>query len=203
MQDKLLEVISWEYRTLRAEVEECYRHLYQTLAWGTTLLLTALGLVGRYFPGFLLWLLPVPIVFFALYYGQLVRMVRAGKFLRFLEVKVNEYLRSGSGDWQTPCDQLQRENEKYEQALGVQGFGYDFRKPLQWEQWLHATRGKGLTLGHIDWLYVFQVGIFPGVFVLILFFWAWLTSQPNYWYGLFFVVAVLIALACRRLVKIL
>jgi hypothetical protein len=203
MEDNFLQVTSWEYATLRAEAADCHKFMRNILQWGTTFMLTALGLVARYFPDILLWLLVVPPLFSLMYLGEMVRLNRAGRFIRFIEARVNKYLDTQYGAWSNVCKEMQCDISKYESELLVSGFGYDFCKPLFWEQWLATMRGKTPVSGHLEWLYVAQAAIFPGIFILILVIWVWLTPYSNYWYilpaGVTAILIVLYILLARML----
>lgn len=202
--DAFLTVVSWEYQALKDEIRQCYQNVFQILAWGTTFLATGIGLAARYLPHQMLWLLFIPPVLFTLYIGELHRINRAARYLRFINEKVNRYLDSlPNRDWCKPCDKAQASIEEIEKRLGVSDYGYDFREPLYWEQWLAKMRGRGATAGHAAWIYAVQAGVFPGAFFAIIIIWASINRQPGYCYLIAFGVlalwAAVVLLVARRL----
>ncbi len=193
MRDNFLEVVAWEYKALRAEIEECYKHSFHIFAWGTSLLLTGVGLILHYLPSKFLFLpMPVAATLAAIWLGQLVRINRAGQYLRFIEAKVNIYLHKTEPRWQPICAEMQQEVQQWEEKLHAKNFGYDFTKPLYWEIWLAAQRGKTPATGHLSWLYVVEASVFPGVFLACPFFYVAVIGAPAYWYGILASISVLV-----------
>ncbi len=195
MKDDFLRIVQWEYTALRTEIEECYKHSFHMFAWGTTLLLTSGGLVLRYLPPEYLFLVMLVAAVLAItWLGQLVRINRAGRFLRFIEAKVNAYLEQTAPHWQPVCAGMQERVQEWEQALLVKNFGYDFSKPLQWEIWLSTQRGRTPTTGHLGWLYVFEAGVFPGVFLACPFLYVTLVGAAGYWHGIWAGISIVFVL---------
>lgn len=187
MNDAFLEVTGWEYTTLRKEIEECYRHAFQIYSWGTGLLLALLIAIGQGYLRyeFLLFLaMPSAFVLGIIWLGQLVRIARAGRYLRFVEAKVSEYIGVSRPDLRTFAQNMRDRQTKWESELKAIEFGYDFSRVLNWETWLSSERGKSPAAGHLGWLYSFQVIVFPGVFMICPFLYVWLSDSAKPWYVL-------------------
>jgi FtsH-binding integral membrane protein len=195
MKDDFLATVEWEYNTLRSEIQECYKYSFQIFSWGTGLLLTFIGLVIQYgVPEMLVLVMIVSIVLDVIWIGQMVRINRAGQYLRFTEAKVNAYLANSTPNWETLSADVQNTVGELDN-----NFGYDFSKPLYWETWLAKQRNKSATMGHLNWLYLIQAGVFPGVFLVCPYIYIFKKEFSAPWYIVWYALWTLICIILVRL----
>jgi cbb3-type cytochrome oxidase subunit 3 len=184
-EDRYLQVLSWEYETLRQEARDSQLQTLQVIVWGTGLLMAGLAFVIQYLePRFLFFAMPVAFVLFIVFLGQVVHMYRVGKFLRFVEAKVNAYLARTDSVWQEVCRDMQSSKSKatWEEELKARGFNYDFSMPLSWETWLAKETGRTPLTGHMRWLHMVEAGIFLVVILLCTVLYGILVHSQWYWY---------------------
>ncbi len=195
MQDDFLKVIGWEYSTLRTEIQECFQHSFRIFSWGTGLILGASPLILKYLPPeALIVIMVASLVLDVIWLGQMVRINRAGQYLRFTEAKINAYLEASVANWKPVCSILQDKVEVVENELRMPNFGYDFTKPLYWETWLSNQRGKTKNTGHLDWLYLIEAGVFPGVFLLCPFIYIFLKGASPIWYIIWSEITIILVI---------